>query len=407
MKFANLIAQGNSERNYGDDIQMHAIRVLYDYMGIDYNDVVRITVSDLFNYDGDEYLVVPINNPFWGVYPKLSPKILPVYLGISVLNDSAAESLKWKEFEPIGCRDQHTFDLIRARGIQTYLNGCMTLTLPKAKDRSKADKVYIVDVSDELLEKIPEELKESAVYQTQQIWGREVTEEESLAAYEEYQREAKLVITSRLHCAVPCLAFGIPVILAMKEISFRMGWLHKLIPIYDEEHFDEIDWNPQPLEIEDLKEAIRENAAKRVRETWDKYYSQYRISEIYEDKNFKPTLIEGMNEPINYLKSNWVEEDAHKYMLWGVVQTAESLYQYISEHYPNAELVGVIDAYKTLEFHGMTTGKLELLENLSDDVTIFVTAEKASFMALETFKELGIKNYVICWKNRNSKMQEA
>lgn len=400
MKYANLITNGHGIKNYGDDIQVHAIKLLYEYMGIDYQDVIRITINDLFTYDGKDYLIVPINLPFLGSYPKLSPKVIPVYLGISILNSSVVDSLKWKEFEPIGCRDQHTLKVARECGIRAYLNGCMTITLPKLTSRPNADKVYIIDVCDALLERIPEELKESAVYRTQQVWGREVSEEESLTAYEEYQRHARLVITSRLHCAIPCLAWGIPVILAVKSISHRMVWLHKLIPIYEEDSFDKIDWDPQPVNVEEIKILIKENAANRLRDAWNKYYPQCRVSEIYEDQAFKDVILDGLKEPVEYIKHKWTMKDGrYKYIIWGVVQTADNLYKYITENYENAELVGVIDVYKTTDFHGIATGRLEVLDNIDDDVTVFVAVSAANLMAVQTFRRLGITNYVICWNN--------
>ena len=52
MKFANLITKGDKVKNYGDDMQVHAIKLLYEYMGINYSDVVRITINELFTYDG-------------------------------------------------------------------------------------------------------------------------------------------------------------------------------------------------------------------------------------------------------------------------------------------------------------------------------------------------------------------
>ena len=401
MKYAYLVSSGSSERNYGDDIQMYAVKQLYQYMGISEKELVPITTKDLFEYSGKEYLIVPINIPFWGKYSSLSEKIIPVYLGISVLNASVAKSLKWKEFEPIGCRDQRTLEIVRSCGVEAYLNGCMSLTLPKAKNRESASKVYIVEVCEELMEAIPKELKEGAVYKKQQFWGREVTEEEALLAYDEYQREAKLVITSRLHCAVPCVAFGIPVILAMKQESFRMGWLHKLIPIYKESEFDSIDWNPQPVDVENLKELIKENAIRRLREAWDEYNLRYSISEFYEDKLRDDIYVEGMYEPVEFIKANWNKEKGHKYVIWGATQTADDLYEYIQKNYKKAELVGVIDIYNEFEIYGTRTGKLEVLEKVDSDTTVFVTAEKASEMAQTLFHQKNIKNFVICWRNRN------
>ena len=62
-------------------------------------------------------------------------------------------------------------------------------------------------------------------------------------------------------------------------------------------------------------------------------------------------------------------------------------------------MIGVIDVYKATDFHGIPTGNLELLENLDDDVTVFVATAAANLMAIQTFQRLGIKNYVICWNN--------
>ena len=91
MKFANLIIEGVSKiRNYGDDIQLYSIKLLYEYMGIDYREVVRLPLEELFSYDGEEYLILPINYPFWGgQYHPISPKIIPVifFLNFSILNN--------------------------------------------------------------------------------------------------------------------------------------------------------------------------------------------------------------------------------------------------------------------------------------------------------------------------------
>ena len=76
MRFANLIVKGTRLRNYGEDIQLHAIKRLYEYMGIDYDEVVRISPNELFSYNGKEYLILPINFPLWGKYEKLSHKIM-------------------------------------------------------------------------------------------------------------------------------------------------------------------------------------------------------------------------------------------------------------------------------------------------------------------------------------------
>ena len=56
--------------------------------------------------------------------------------------------------------------------------------------------------------------------------------------YQEYQDNASLIITSLLHISTPCVAYGIPVILARDLISYRFSWLDKLLPIYSENDYE-------------------------------------------------------------------------------------------------------------------------------------------------------------------------
>ena len=122
----------------------------------------------------------------------------------------------------------------------------MTLTLPKRNPDGCYDRVYINDVCDELLARIPSKLKKNAYYRSHVIYGHAVSEEEALNVYQEYKEHATLVITSRLHCAIPCLAMGIPVIFAPKILAKRYVWVDRFIPIYSESEWDRIDWSTPP-----------------------------------------------------------------------------------------------------------------------------------------------------------------
>lgn len=389
-------------RNYGEDIQLLAIEYLYEYMGIPYDQVVRITLQDLFSYDGEEYLLVPINWPFWGKYKKLSEKIIPVYLGISAIGDSIVKDMRFSEFQPIGCRDQRTFEICRKNGIEAYINGCMSLALPKSN--VKGESVYIVDVCDELLEYIPDRIKSEAIYKTHVYYNREIPEEESARIYREYRENARLVISSRLHCIVPCIAYGIPVIYASKFLSTRSNWLKRIIPVYDENDFENIDWNPQPVDIENLKKKLLENASKRIKETWNKYFLRCSLTETFYDSKQHELVPEDLRESVCYIERNWSKEEEYSYIVWGITQTADSLYEFINEKYKKSVCVGAIDLYRKIEFKGMMTQGIEILDD-NKDAVVFVTAESIHAMAMQVFKEKHIRNYVLCWKNYNYKME--
>ncbi len=101
-----------------------------------------------------------------------------------------------------------------------------------------------------------------------------------------YRDKAKLVITRRLHCALPCVAMGIPVILLGDHEPHRLAVAWDFIPcyktlipkkinsrntikmirrslrynmsklIYCATDYRKIDWDPQPLDIEPIKKQI-------------------------------------------------------------------------------------------------------------------------------------------------------
>lgn len=154
-----------------------------------------------------------------------------------------------KKHQPIGCRDQFTADTLKAKGIDAHFTGCLTLTLDsyKVDDAQRDDKIYIVDplysyprpekifynakatvrnilngTAFQLSKKkrylkkfISEEVLNAAEFINQEPPSNTYTDDEKFEMAETLLKKyakAKLVITSRIHCALPCLALGTPVI---------------------------------------------------------------------------------------------------------------------------------------------------------------------------------------------------
>lgn len=133
----------------------------------------------------------------------------------------------YEKHEPIGCRDYHTLRLFESIGIKSYFSGCATLTLSSPiEENERGDEIIIVDLlrsnyTDDYRNTIkknliPEEWRDKVSYfshlmddlPSKSNSERMKLVEDVLLRY----AKAKLVITSLIHCALPCLAMGTPVL---------------------------------------------------------------------------------------------------------------------------------------------------------------------------------------------------
>lgn len=407
MKFANIIMKREGRCTIGDDIQLLAIENLYKYMGIDYKEVVRIPFNELATYDG-EYAVLPISYPLYGyshdtAITQYSDKIIPVFLGMAILTDELSEKeIEYlKKYEPIGCRDQFTMEVLRKYNIIAYLNGCMTATFPRRDTTKTYDNIYCVDIPDSFRSIIPKEILQHCIFRNHVYMSNECpngTEEKAREIYNEYVNNAKLIITTRLHAALPCIAAGIPTVLVKDQLSYRFAIINKLMHIYSKNEYDVINWNPEPVNYEEFKKKILDLASKRVMDTYNKYKEMYEISEFYEGNTENTNYFEAITDAINYLKKNYNSDDYFEYSLWGVAQTAEMVYRHIKNTYPNAVLKAVIDRRNGIDFCGvMSTGKEWLIENKNNLCLVCVPAAMPE--AREYFKKIEHKKYLLCWED--------
>ena len=182
------------------------------------------------------------------------------------------------EGKTIGCRDLATLGFCEKLGLESYLSRCLTLTLPKRtqEQAKQATKVFLVGIPEGLLKFIPQNLREGAISVNQQG----VSNEQSLQWQSFYQRsenlletyktQAKLIITCALHCASPSIAMGIPVVLIARneENLGRFSALNGIVPIYTLEDLEKgrVDFAPQSLNIESLKEDMLENLKLSIKQ---------------------------------------------------------------------------------------------------------------------------------------------
>lgn len=407
MKYANILFDRNERLTIGDDIQLLAIENLYRYMGINYDEVIRIPFHDLNDYDG-EYVILPISFPLYGYHSEVkitqfSDKIIPVFLALSTLTDfyEEAERVYLRRFEPVGCRDSYTMEAMRKNGIAAYLNCCMTATFPKRSEKIAGDTIYCIDVTDSLIPFIPETIAQSAKFTSHTFYPDELknvrggAEGKARKLLEEYRQHAKLIITSRLHAALPCVAMGIPTILAKDKISFRFSGMNSLLHVYTLNEYADIDWNPKNKDYEEIKLQMLENAAKRISEQYQKYERMYSISAYFETEAVKKPYVEFYSNTVDFAENRLPKEERFEYILWGVTQTASMIERYIEEKFPAGELVEVIDKAKRVEFCGVNTTTKEVIKKHTD-AWVFVCTGAAIKESYEYFAEIGHKKFYQC-----------
>jgi hypothetical protein len=413
IKYANITFLGKEVQNLGDNIQLSAIEKLYKYMGVAEEEIIKIPYTELSTWhdENGEKVILPINFPFLeykekGIANTFSEDIIPIFLGLTLLKSrfSIDEIDYLKQYEPIGCRDEFTYQNLKKAGLKVWLNGCMTLTMfPNRQIEGSKKSVFLVDISDQLREFIPQEfipyIRECS--QIVKITNSGNIKEITRQRYEQYRDEAKLIITSRLHCAIPCLAMGIPVILAVEKVSFRFSWVEKLLPIYTPDTFHKINWNPDLVDVDNIKNKLLENATYRIQRRSQNTALINEITNFYLERERKPYFVEGFSETIDYIRNNWNKNKIVKYSFWGISYLSELIDDYIKENYPNAILLNAFDKYRKLCFRGIYTLPISEIETEKlKDMEVFITASVVTQEAKIIFSKIGKDDgFFLCYSD--------
>lgn len=295
--------------NLGDIAQELVIEYIYKKMGIPDRDICEIQMEEIGNYQGEE-VILPINGYFrysreFPAFPT-SPKIKPVFLAIYCTSSLYLKHADyWKKYGPIGCRDEATAKAMQKRGYDAFLAGCMTVLFPRRTKTPGDPCVFLVDAHPSVEKYIPVELKEHLVRITHDVPVDPHMDKAETAhrcaelarrLFDRYRDEATLVITSRLHCAVPCIAMGIPTVLVKDGFDERFGWLEKHTKLYTPDQYADINWTPQPPDLEDFKELLMQWAVARIRGE-EAREQQRQIETYYADRDkvklSAPILIRG------------------------------------------------------------------------------------------------------------------
>ena len=278
--------------NIGDCIQSIAVENIYRKAKIDVNEVLLLNRDDINSYNGEPCKLVM--QAWFGDYAQVFPlpwseKITPIFIGfhLNKINNTRERFIKEKiychmiPYQPIGCRDRSTADFLKKCGLDTYFSGCLTLTFDKREVEPRNGKIFIVDLTQKAFKKLPQKIKDIGDFSITHFYywneypvtekGAREFENTARKILERYKNEAKLVITSKIHVAMPCIAMGIPVIFINEDINNeRFDVLRGIIPIYTPNTIKSINWNPKPVNIDELKRSIIDNAIAMINNSPDK-----------------------------------------------------------------------------------------------------------------------------------------
>lgn len=232
-----------STDNLGDDIQSIALHHFWPSSA----EPIYIDRDQLGFYTGPEAKLVvhgwygQMEPGAWPPAPQLnclatsihvSPAAQPIF--------STPESLAWlKRQRVIGCRDHATLQFMRSLGVEAYVSGCVTTTLARLNWPIDCTTTpIIVDLPKATHERLPMWLRNLAEYGTHRTALRSPQDRPErmrqasrlLAGY----RSIRLVITGRLHAALPCAAFRTPHILIKPQPFDRLSGLEDLVNMKNE-----------------------------------------------------------------------------------------------------------------------------------------------------------------------------
>lgn len=258
-----------STQNLGDHVQILASQRLVERISepptlfIDRDDEIH-SCPGLDSARGPYPLVLngwfKTNRTEWPPGPALDPIFIGFHIRLFQCPELVSQEALdyYRKHSPIGCRDSYTLDLLRSHGIESFHSNCLSLSFPRRTSTPEQQEVFVVSRDQEILSILPPALS-NASYVCHYASGRDFEENMKAAAalLDTYRTRARLIVTTMLHCALPAIAMGIPVVMFYPKNNEtghasdreRFTSLATLVPIHRFEDAKEVDWDPKPVNI--------------------------------------------------------------------------------------------------------------------------------------------------------------
>lgn len=245
-----LLGAGNPGMNRGDEMQglagLQFLPRLDAFVERDRLDVVSVIQSNNFKANNSVSTTTPAQpatvpttvffNAWWGtpdwVWPPpgaLEPIFVAMHLNSAKAKKDVTQHADYlQQHWPLGARDMTTHIFFKTIGAHSVFSACMTMTLISSwhysatVEQERTNDILLVDVNAAGLQILPEFIQkhDNLKVLSAKLVDKDVVDDQ-VARYHQahdmkvHLQRAKLVITQRLHVALPAASMGTPVILIM------------------------------------------------------------------------------------------------------------------------------------------------------------------------------------------------
>ena len=242
--------EGYVKNNIGDTLQGLAAKA---FLPINAEAADREALADM---DDKTPSVLVANGWYMHRWDKFPPPeiVKPIYISVHIARTQMLAEKRildhFRKNAPIGCRDQKSLLYFLGWGIPAYYSSCLTITTqPRAEINNSGKGEYI------LVDNMDHVVPDHVLAKLEELYGQKfirISHDpiESDMSFEEYAKdtsermnlllkrycEAALVVTTKIHCALPCLGMGANVMLIHPDPKdFRLDTVKKYMRIYSYE----------------------------------------------------------------------------------------------------------------------------------------------------------------------------
>ena len=166
----------------------------------------------------------------------ISSEINPIFLSYHLNNSNNLPATfieDLKKYSPIGCRDFQTKNKLNKLGVNAFFSSCLTTTLDidyAVKDDERNNEIILIDYKFGKYPKADKFIFSLKAYNFTNITPTHHNFNMNKTHIERFKlakklldkyAKAKLVISTRIHGALPCLAFNTPIIFVNQKYDYK------------------------------------------------------------------------------------------------------------------------------------------------------------------------------------------